>query len=91
MVGRGAQIRTGDLRYPKPTRYQAALRPAALPVSQCALGDKVVHVVDVLFRATRLIWRVLKRRVDHLSARTNAQLARQTAIDFQNRPNIPYR
>jgi hypothetical protein len=25
--GRGAQIRTEDLRFPKPTRYQAALRP----------------------------------------------------------------
>ena len=26
-IGRGAQIRTEDLRYPKPSRYQAAPRP----------------------------------------------------------------
>ncbi len=25
--GRGERIRTSDLRYPKPSRYQAALRP----------------------------------------------------------------
>tara|TARA_R110002124_G_scaffold124872_1_gene283959 strand:+ start:408 stop:617 length:210 start_codon:yes stop_codon:yes gene_type:complete len=30
--GRGEKIRTSDLRYPKPSRYQAALRPDfALP------------------------------------------------------------
>ena len=26
-TGRGEKIRTSDLRYPKPSRYQAALRP----------------------------------------------------------------
>jgi hypothetical protein len=28
--GRGAQIRTGDLMYPKHARYQAALRPVTM-------------------------------------------------------------
>ncbi len=42
--GRGGQIRTGDLRFPKPMRYQTALRPVALPVSQCAPGHKTDRV-----------------------------------------------
>ncbi len=42
MIGRGTKIRTLDLRYPKPPRYQAALYPAnAVSIHLYGGGSKV--------------------------------------------------